>query len=376
MHRKFRVPFPFALGAPTEVGPAEDQSTPNPLPLPRPARRRAPVHRGTRWPRLATVALAAGVLVVLAAGCASSPDPASSAAPPGGSLSDLVSSLYVDPQSEALAWVEAHPGDPIARLVKKRIASQPAGKWFGVWSGDITAAVSSYTTAAAHARKVPVMVAYNIPGRDCGGQSAGGQSDEQSYRRWIDGFDAGLGDHAALVILEPDALAQLDSCLNADQQRSRLGMLSYAVSKLQHGKVSVYLDAAHSNWVPAGVMAQRLRAAGIAHAQGFSLNVSNYDPTDEEEQYARDLNGALRMSKPFVVDTSRNGKGSNNDWCNPAGRMVGQEPGAGKGGELRLWLKAPGESDGNCGIGAGTTAGEFSPKLAMSLLAGSDSGES
>ena len=78
------------------------------------------------------------------------------------------------------------------------------------------------------------------------------------------------------------------------------------------------------------------------------------------------------MSKPFVVDTSRNGNGANGEWCNPAGRKIGEAPGAGSDGELRLWLKAPGESDGNCGIAPDAAAGQFSPELAMSLITGGE----
>lgn len=360
MHRRFRTQFSLPLGARRRGGPAGDPATP---------KKHAFRRKGVPWPHLAVAAALAASSALTACG-APAPELGSSPAVPGASQSGSASSLYVDPNSQAAAWVKSHPDDPAATVINQRIASQPTGKWFGAWSGNITDAVSSYTTAAVHAGKLPVMVAYNIPQRDCGGQSAGGQNDERGYRRWIDGFAAGLGDRPSLVVLEPDALAQLDSCLSPEQQRNRLTMLSYAVSKLQQGKAWVYLDAGHSNWVPADVMAGRLRAAGIAEAHGFALNVSNYDPTDQEVRYAAELNRGLGVSKPFVVDTSRNGNGSNNEWCNPADRKIGQDPGAMQGGGLRLWLKAPGESDGNCGIGADIPAGQFSRALATSLING------
>jgi endoglucanase len=361
MFRKIRVQSPSERDKSTWGGPADDLA--------------APDHRERmRWPRLAVAAALVASASVTACGT-SSPEPASLPALSGTSLPDLASSLFVDPDSQAAAWEKSHPNDLAARKIGERIASQPTGKWFGAWSGDITSAVSSYTTAAADAGKVPVLVAYNVPNRDCGGESAGGQSDETGYRRWIDGFDAGLGDRPALVILEPDALPQLDSCLSEDQQRDRLRMLSYAVSKLEDDDVQVYLDAGHSKWVAADVLAERLRAAGIGEAHGFALNVSNYNATDEETAYATELNRSLGMSKPFVVDTSRNGNGANGEWCNPAGRKIGQEPGVGNGGELRLWLKAPGESDGSCGIGGETAAGQFSPELAMSLINGTETAQ-
>lgn len=36
--------------------------------------------------------------------------------------------------------------------------------------------------------------------------------------------------------------------------------------------------------------------------------------------------------------------------------------------DLQVWVKPPGESDGDCGVGAGIEAGDFSPTIAMKLL--------
>jgi hypothetical protein len=305
-------------------------------------------------------------------------------------------------------------------------------------------------------------------------------SDEQAYENWVNGFAVGLGDRTAVVILEPDALAQLNSCLDQAQQQARLQMLTYAVKKLQTNSDQVYLDAGHANWVPASQMAARLRAADIAQAYGFSLNVANYDTTDREMGYATQLDRDLGMTKRFVIDTSRNGAGSARgradpaavsasqalpgsgggslasqlftdpdtqaanwvrahpgdpraqairrrianqptamwfgawsgditaavsayttaasrehkvpvlvaydipdtncggksnsgakQWCNPAGRQLGSAPRVlDDHGDMGLWIKAPGESDGDCGIGVGTQAGEFSPSIATQLISG------
>jgi len=305
--------------------------------------------------------------------------------------------------------------------------------------------------------------------------------EEQAYKKWVKGFGAGLGNRPAVVILEPDALAQMDSCLNNAQRQARLQMLSYAVRTLQTSNDQVYLDAGHANWVPAGQMADRLRAAGIAQAYGFALNVSNFDPTAREIGYATALDQSLGMAKRFVIDTSRNGKGGargrahlaadpvsrplpgagrgalasqlftdpntqaadwaranpgdprareieqhiagqptaqwfgawNSDitaavssytmpassqhkvpvlvaydiphldcggpssasgaksWCNPPGHKLGSVPQVlDDRGDMGLWIKAPGESDGDCGAGTGTQAGQFSPALATQLISG------
>ncbi len=67
--------------------------------------------------------------------------------------------------------------------------------------------------------------------------------------------------------------------------------------------------------------------------------------------------------KRFVTDTSRNGAGpwvatpeqqalgDVQDWCNPPARAAGKRPTAATGSELidaHLWIKVPGESDGEC----------------------------
>jgi len=226
-------------------------------------------------------------------------------------------------------------------------------------------------------------------------------------------------------------------------------------------------------------MARRLRAADVAHAYGFALNVSSYDTTDREIGYATALDRDLGMAKRFVIDTSRNGKASaggrvhpavgstsrtlpgagrgalashlfintatqaadwvrahpsdprvheirqriadqptakwfgawNRDitaavsgytlaasrkhkvpvlvaydipqsdcgrsaggarqWCNLPGRQLGSVPQVlDDRGDMGLWIKPPGESDGDCGAGAGTQAGQFSPNLATELITG------
>ena len=303
---------------------------------------------------------------------------------------------------------------------------------------------------------------------------------EQAYEKWVNGFATGLGDRPAVVILEPDALAQLNNCPDNAQRQARLQMLSYAVKTLQTKSDQVYLDAGHSNWVPAGQMANRLRAADVAEAYGFALNVANYLTTGREIGYANELNRDLGLAKRFVVDTSRNGQGSagrrahlaagsvsralpdvggdahasrlftNPDseaadwvrahrgdpraqeirhrianqptakwfgawsgdiaaavsdytnaasrehtvpvlvafaiphlgcsgnraagakqWCNPSDRRLGSVPQMlDDRGDMGLWIKAPGESDGDCGVGAGTQTGEFSPVIATKLITG------
>jgi endoglucanase len=182
--------------------------------------------------------------------------------------------LYVDPYSpaaqQAAAWRETRPQDAAEM---DEIATAPQAQWFGDWNPDVAQAVNQHVTAAAAQGRWTLLVAYNLPQRDCGGHSGGGTAE---YKAWIREFARGIGDRPAAVILEPDALAGLD-CLSATDRQTRLDLLKDAVTVLR-GK-AVYLDAGHSAWHPAAAMAARLQQAGIQDTTGFSLNVSNFRAT-------------------------------------------------------------------------------------------------
>jgi len=306
------------------------------------------------------------------------------------------------------------------------------------------------TVQLAHAKKsVPVLVAYNIPFRDCSQFSAGGAAGLQEYLAWIDGFAAGIGDTNAVVILEPDGLgiipwynpfADRDGWVTnpnyewcqpaeanpANAAAQRFAMLNYAVDKLKANPgTRVYLDGTHSAWLGVGDAADRLLQAGVLRADGFFLNVSNYRSNPYLEKYGRwiaqciwfgsnswsnghpewcasqyfvdPLYGVVNPNdittwgsvdawyaavvesqwwvypgdaglKRFVIDSSRNGQGpwtppaypDPQDWCNPPDRGLGVRPTAATGNALLdayLWVKIPGESDGECtrGLGPGGT---------------------
>jgi len=292
----------------------------------------------------------------------------------------LAKRLYVDPTQQSARWARRHPSDERAKIIEEAIASKPSARWFGDWNKDITAETRSYVEAAADANSLPVLVAYNIYGRDCGSHSAGGAKSPDDYRTWITSFAKGIGSNPAVVILEPDTLAQLDCIPDEAGKQTRLDLIKYGVEQLaEHAPLTLtYIDGGNANWIPPATMADRLAAAGVDKARGFSVNVSNFYSTAESDRYAGAIRKALKskhgLTKSYVVDTSRNGNGSaNGEWCNPAGRKLGTPPrlvGLGEPKEFELWIKAPGESDGACGTAPTTTAGEFAPDLAVSLIQG------
>jgi endoglucanase len=275
--------------------------------------------------------------------------------------------LYVDPNSQAAAATAAAAGADKTLLAK--ISGSPTAVWLGNWYDDtglknkITSVISGAKTQNAAA----TFVLYNIPIRDCGSYSAGGANNPEGYKSWINTIANTVGNGSAVMILEPDALPQSD-CLSQTDLATRMSLLSYAVTTLKSKpNIAVYLDAGHSNWKSVDEMSALLNKANIAQANGFALNTSNYESTANNVNYGKQISAKVG-NKHFIVDTSRNGNGSNGEWCNPSGRALGEKPTTSTGDALidgYLWLKAPGESDGQCN--GGPSAGTWWNSYALGL---------
>ncbi|MFE5398819.1 glycoside hydrolase family 6 protein [Streptomyces sp. NPDC056568] len=282
--------------------------------------------------------------------------------------------LYRHPDSQVLDWVRAHPDDPRHDVIGSRIAAHPAAVWFADHTpANITARVRAVTSGGADAGRVPVVVPYVVPGRDCGGHSEGGAPDLDAYDAWIDRFAAGLGSGDVIVVLEPDSVAQAE-CLSAGERADRFASLARAgrVMKDANPRARVYYDAGHSGWHAPARQAGWLKQAGAASAassDGIFSNVSNFHATGDEVAYDRAVLDALGgpASLGAVIDTSRNGSGAPPDgqWCDPAGRTLGRAPTLSTGlgrVDAYLWVKLPGESDGCKG-----EPGTFTPSYAYDL---------
>lgn len=281
---------------------------------------------------------------VSAGGTGSSPS--SSANPFAGAK------FYVNPNSNArktaIEWGTTRPADASEM---EKIATRSHAGWFNEWVGDIHTAVTGAMSAAESQGALPLLVAYNIPDRDCGGLSGGGGATPAGYRTWITAFANAIAGRKAAVILEPDALANM-GCLSASGQQSRVELLKYAIQALKGKGAAVYIDAGHAAWHSPAEIARRLNLAGIQDADGFALNVSNFVATTLNTSYGAQVS-ALVGGKHFLIDTGRNGQGATSDlqWCNPDGRGLGMAPTAVTGHPLvdaYLWVKPPGESDGAC----------------------------
>ena len=271
--------------------------------------------------------------------------------------------LYTSPDTAAAGAARSASGDD--QRILSRLADVPQGFWLTPEAYPVDrvgAVVTKVAMAADLAGRTPVFVVYGITDRDCSGaQSSGGLPADQ-YAQWVGAIAATAGEHA-VAILEPDALATAAECGQGEQ---RTALLRGAVDQLDDQDVTVYVDAGHASWTDPRAMATMLTAAGVDRARGFSTNVSGYESAADERTYAEAVSKALGGAH-YVTDTSRNGAGSNGEWCNPEGRALGREPEVADDEHLDayLWIKPPGESDGTCG--GGPPAGAFWPERAVAL---------
>ena len=249
------------------------------------------------------------------------------------------------------------------RALVEKIASTPQAFWLaGADPAAAAASARDVTEKAAAEGTIGVLVIYAAPGRDCGQHSSGGVG-ESAYARWIDGVaDALVGE--PWIVLEPDALAMLGDC---DGQGDRVGYLQYAAEAFAQAGARVYIDVGHSDWLSAEEAARRLELIGLDDAVGFALNVSNYQTTADSVAYGERIS-ALTGGARYVIDTSRNGNGSDGTWCNPPGRALGERPHLVDDDshlDAALWIKLPGESDGTCH--GGPAAGQWFHEIALEL---------
>lgn len=275
--------------------------------------------------------------------------------------------LYVDPDNPGMNWYNSHRADPRAETIRSRIAGQSTARWVG--PGDISGWVGNYVNAATAAGKLPQLVAYAIPDRDCGGHSGGGEPNTASYLAWAQRFAQAVGDRPAVLFLEPDSTML---CWNQD----KVTQLRGAIDRFNQyaPRTWVYLDAGDGRWNPPSTIAPRIQQVGLKGVRGVSLNISNYNTEATIRAFMSDFNSRIGRSVPFVFDVSRNGNGPDaaGNWCNPAGRKIGAPAtaGGGNGLDATLWMKFPGVSDGNCGAYPDVPSGVFDPRIAMNLING------
>jgi endoglucanase len=251
------------------------------------------------------------------------------------------------------------------------LAAQPTAYWLTPEIDPIDEVGSRILNLAGEAREQEAaltVVVYGLPERDCGSEHSAGGLDDADYDQWTGRIGEALAsvkDVQKIVVLEPDSLAQAPDCGNIDE---RALQLREAVDRISGADTWIYLDGGHSNWRSASDQAALIRQVGVSdRVRGFAVNVSNYNSTVEEFAYAHEIAKILGTGHA-IVDTSRNGAGpAGSVWCNPSDRLVG-DPGGTYGDDVvdtNLWVKPPGESDGDCN--GGPSAGAWWPAAAVEL---------
>jgi endoglucanase len=278
----------------------------------------------------------------------------------GSPLPTLTTQKLASPPSNAKAQVQV-PLPPSAfsdAAVIAKIRATPQGLW--ATGGNPVTAVNSAIASGPLAS----LILYDIPGRDCGNYSSGGAISDAAYLAYVSELAAAISGRAIRIVLEPDALAL--GCTNTSLFADTADHTG-TVTLLKRAGAQVYIDAGHSGWPSLSAITDKLLAANIENADGFSLNVSNFDSTTAEVAWGNQIS-RLVGGKHFIVDTSRNGIGSNGEWCNPSGRALGISPILQTGNRLvdaYLWMKRPGESDGTCN--GGPAAGQWWQSYALAL---------
>jgi endoglucanase len=246
------------------------------------------------------------------------------------------------------------------------IANVPQAVW--LWGKNVASRVLQVVTAAAAKGEIPVFVIYNGP--QSGRVDYGSDIDsEADFMTMILSVKNAIGNRVAWVIVEPDTLP-MSASLGLGEREFVADRIKKAVMLLKENpNTKVFLDAGHPKWIADTIIADLLLWGGIQLADGFAINISNFQTT------ALCLDFGARVSKlvggkHFIIDTSRNGKGELlNVWCNPPGRGLGELPkevASSVGCDALLWIKCPGESDGTCNGGPG--AGQFWPQYAIGLV--------
>ncbi|TDT40795.1 endoglucanase [Streptomyces sp. BK208] len=337
---------------------------------------------GSASRRRAASAAVLGAAALLLAGCSSSGDgDGDEGKGPGAGITQQpreADPFWVNPDGTAARQVTAltESGEKDRAEQIRKIAQQPTGEWISPENPEEQA--RGFTEAADEAGRTALLVLYNIPHRDCGQYSGGGAADGDAYRAFVDDVAEGIGDRAAVVVLEPDAVLHLvDGCTPQEFHEERYDLLKGAIEKLTALKnTQVYLDAGNAGWGHPDQIFDPLKRAGVDRADGFAVNVSNFYGTEESLAYGKQLSAKVG-GKHFVIDTSRNGNGPYTEgapderWCNPPGRALGETPTTRTADPLvdaYLWVKRPGESDGECK--GGPKAGDWYPEYALELARG------
>ena len=216
-----------------------------------------------------------------------------------------------------MSWLPYVVASPDQQNLLDKIVQRPKATWFGHWQSDndITDRVQKYielTTGGDPDVLVQTSIFRMSPWEREACSRLPSAAEQASYKKWIDGFAAGVGDAHMAVIMQPDGPFVLCAPGNS---KIPAQLIQYGVRKLSAlPNTSVYIDAGAADWNrddPKRAL-QMLIPMGIRWARGFALNSTHYDSTERQVRYAAKVSQALAKrgipGKYGVVNTASNGK--------------------------------------------------------------------
>src|SRR5262245_22687593 len=217
------------------------------------------------------------------------------------------------------SWLPYLGASADQKALLDKIVQRPKATWFGGWmpDSDIQDRVAKYIELATGGNP-DVLVQVSIfrmkpwEGTDRVCDRLPTAAEQESYKRWMDGFAAGVGDAHMAVIMQPDGPFAL-CAPHGSKLPSHL--IRYGVRKLAAlPNTVVYIDAGAADWNrddPKTAL-KILLPAGIRYARGFALNSTHYDSTERQIRYSAAVSKALAArgipGKYGVINTASNGR--------------------------------------------------------------------
>src|SRR4029079_14933953 len=108
-----------------------------------------------------------------------------------------------------------------AAMLNAMVAT-PSAFWFeGGSPQQVQGDVRGIVARGARQGRVPILVTYNLPFKDCTGYGVTGAADGATYAAWIDGLADGIGNERAIVLLEPNSLGLMPYGVSLDGTQDR-----------------------------------------------------------------------------------------------------------------------------------------------------------
>jgi endoglucanase len=196
------------------------------------------------------------------------------------------------------------------RRLMAKIALRPLTVWTGAWYPDgyartLAQQIIQDSTGGDPNVLTQIAVFRLNPWETCSG--SWGAGDQGSYRAWINQFAAGIGSSRVALVLQPDLPFAM--CIPSPVPLQLVADAARRFNSLPH--TTVYIDIGAAGWASVPRAVSMLEQAGIRHARGFALNVTQYGSTSLELEYGDQIVGALAAAgipgKRFVINTDENG---------------------------------------------------------------------